>query len=66
MEGETDGRVWGKVYWSVVWHAVCKFGASCHREKKKSQFIFFVTLLCLKDCVSSDACRQCFGSSFDE
>lgn len=35
-------------YTSPVWYAVCSFGASYH-EKKKSQFIFFITLLCLKD-----------------
>lgn len=53
-----------RVYWSVVWHVVCRFGASYHRERKKKPVHVFVTHLCLKD--SSDACRQCFGSSFDE
>lgn len=35
-------------------------------ENKKKLGHVFVTHLCLKDCVSSDACWQCFGSSFDK
>lgn len=51
---QVDGGKMGQVggceggYTSPVWYAVCSFGASYH-EKKKSQFIFFITLLCLKD-----------------
>lgn len=31
------------------------------KNKQKSHYVF-VTLLSLKDCVSSDACQHCFGS----
>ena len=33
-------------------------------EKKPLDIL--VSLLCLKDCVSSDACQRYFGSSFDK
>lgn len=57
------GGVWDWLLWSVVWYGVCRFGASYHRKKPLD---ILVSLLCLKDCVSSDACQRYFGSSFDK